>query len=81
MNMATQKIDDKHDVTIRPVNKVAPGQYQCEAIIGLTDGSMTNSRFIGYGSTAAQAERDALSQARSEIHAGQVQYRLPRADA
>jgi hypothetical protein len=79
--MATQKIDERHDVTIRPVDKVAPGQYQCEAIIGLTDGSLTNSRFIGYGSTAAQAEREALRQAKSAIHAGKVQYRLPRADA
>ncbi len=29
-NMATQKVDDQHDVTIRPVDKVAPGYYQCE---------------------------------------------------
>lgn len=79
--MPTQKVDDQHDVTIRPVDIVAPGHFQCEAIIGLTDGSLANSRFMGTGSTAAQAERDAMSQATSAIHAGQVQYRIPRAGA
>ncbi len=73
--MGTQRIDDKHDVTMRPPDKIAPRHYRCEAIIGLTNGSMTNSRFIGEGSTAAQAESAALGKARSAIHAGQVQYR------
>jgi len=54
--MATKRIDDKHDATIRPVEKIAPGHYRCEVIIGLTDGSLTNSRFDAEGSTAAQAE-------------------------
>ena len=80
-DMATQRIDDMHDITIRPVDKIAPGRYQCEAIIGLTDGSLTNSRFVAEGSTATQAESAALSQARYAIHAGQVQYRQPKSTA
>ena len=76
--MATQRVDDEHDVTIRPVEKIAPGHYRCEVIIGLTDGSLTNSRFVAEGSTAAQAESAALAQARSAIDAGKVQYRQPK---
>lgn len=73
--MATHRFDDKHDATIRPVEKIAPGQYRCEVIVGLTDGSLTNSRFVGAGKTAKQAESDALAQASAAIYAGQIEYR------
>ncbi len=73
--MATRKVDEKHDVTTRPVDKIAPKDYRCESFIGLTDGSMTNSRFVGVGSTPAQAENSAIRQAVDAIHAGRVLYR------
>ncbi|WP_186055602.1 hypothetical protein [Burkholderia gladioli] len=73
--MATHRFDDKHDATIRPVDKVAPGHYRCEVIVGLTDGSFTDSRFVGEGKTAKQAEKNALAQAGAAIHAGDIKYR------
>lgn len=76
--MATKRIDDKHDATIRPVEKIAPGHYRCEVIIGLTDRSLTNSRFDAEGSTAVQAESSALSLAKAAIAAGQIKYKRPK---
>lgn len=79
--MATKRIDDKHDATVRPVEKIAPGHYRCEVIVGLTDGSLTNSSFDAEGSTAAQAESSALSRAKAAIAAGQIQYKQPKGTA
>ena len=71
------RFDDKHDATIRPVDKIAPGRYRCEVIVGLTDGSFTNSRFVGEGKTAKQAQSGALSKASAAIYAGKIEYRQP----
>ncbi len=73
--MATHRFDDKHNATIRPVEKISSTHYQCEVRVGLTDGSLTDSRFFGEGSTARQAESDALSQASKAIYAGKILYR------
>jgi len=73
--MATHRFDDTHDATIRPVDKIAPGHYRCEVIVGLTDGSFTDSRFMGEGRTAKQAESAALAQASEAIYAGAIKYR------
>lgn len=75
LHMATHRFDDRHDATIRPVDKIAPGHYRCEVIVGLTDGSLTDSRFVGEGRTAKQAESAALSQASEAIYAGKIRYR------
>lgn len=73
--MATHRFDDKHDATIRPVDKLAPGRYQCEVHVGLTDGSLTDSRFVGEGKTAKQATSAALALAGDAIRAGRIMYR------
>jgi hypothetical protein len=73
--MATHRFDDEHDATIRPVEKISSTHYRCEVRVGLTDGSLTDSRFTGEGSTAKQAESDALSKASKAIQAGQISYR------
>ncbi|WP_036021873.1 hypothetical protein [Paraburkholderia mimosarum] len=75
--MATHRFDDKHDATIRPVDKIAPGHYRCEVIVGLTDGTLTASQFVGEGRTAKQAESAALAQASEAIYAGKIKYRQP----
>ena len=72
--MTTHRFDDKHDATIRPVEKIAPGRYRCEVWVGLTDGLLTESRFVGEGKTKRQAEADALSRARAAIAAGQAVF-------
>ncbi len=72
--MATYRIDDKHDITLRPAEKLAPASYRCMGLLGLTDGSLTNSRFVGEGRTASQAENSVLTQARHAVAAGQIDY-------
>lgn len=72
--MATYRIDDKHDITLRPPEQIAKALYRCEGLLGLTDGSLTNSRFLGEGKTASQAENSALTKARLAVAAGQIQY-------
>lgn len=72
--MATYPIDDKHDITLRPVDKIARALYRCEGLLGLTDGSLTNSRFVGEGRTASQAENSVLTQARLAVATGQIKY-------
>jgi len=73
--MATHRLDDKHDATVRPIEKISSTHYRCEVKVGLTDGSLTDSRFFGEGSTARQAESDALRKASTAISAGQIEYR------
>ena len=73
--MATHRFDDKHDATIRPPEKLAPGRYKCEVQVGLTDGSFTDSSFIGEGKTPKQAERAALTLAAHAIETGNIRYR------
>lgn len=73
--MTTHQFDDKHDATIRPVDKLAPGRYRCEVHVGLTDGSLTDSSFVGEGRTAKQAEEAALAMAKAAIVAGQIKYK------
>lgn len=73
--MATHRFDDKHDATIRPVDKLAPGRYQCTVHVGLTDGSLTNSSFVGEGKTAKQATNAALALAGDAIRDGRIKYR------
>jgi hypothetical protein len=72
--MATYRIDDKHDITLRPAERIAKALYRCEGLLGLTDGSLTNSRFLGEGKTAIQAENSALTKARFAVAAGQIEY-------
>ncbi|MHA6823956.1 hypothetical protein ACQUKI_20830 [Ralstonia pseudosolanacearum] len=73
--MATHQFDDKHDATIRPVDKLAPGRYRCEVHVGLRDGSLTDSNFVGEGKTAKQATNAALALASDAIRAGSIKYR------
>lgn len=77
--MATHQFDDKHDATIRPADKLSPGRYQCTVHVGLRDGSLTKSSFVGEGKTAKQAQASALAQARAAIDAGKIKYRQPPA--
>lgn len=79
--MATYPIDDKHNVTVRPADKLAPGHYRCEASVGLTDGSLTKTNFTGNGNTASQAENDAISQARDAVNDGRILYRQAETSA
>ncbi|MEN5031582.1 MULTISPECIES: hypothetical protein [unclassified Pseudomonas] len=72
--MATYRIDDKHDITLRPAERIAKALYRCEGLLGLTDGSLTNSRFLGEGKTASQAENSARTKARFAVAAGQIEY-------
>ncbi|CAE6820505.1 hypothetical protein R70006_06175 [Paraburkholderia domus] len=73
--MTTHRFDEKHDATIRPVDKLAPGRYQCQVNVGLTDGSLTESSFVGEGKTAKQATSAALALAAAAIQAGRIKYR------
>lgn len=73
--MATHRLDERHDATIRPAEKIAPGRYTCEVRVGRTDGSFTDSRFVGEGKTPKQAEDAALTQARAAVLAGRIKYR------
>lgn len=75
--MATYPIDDKHNVTVRPADRIAPGTYRCTAHVGLTDGSLTLSSFVGEGNTPNQAEYAARSQATAAVAAEQIKYRSP----
>lgn len=72
--MATYRLDDKHDITLRPAEKIARALYRCEGLLGLTEGALTNFRFIGEGKTASQAENSALTKARLAVAAGQIEY-------
>ncbi|MBR7782330.1 hypothetical protein [Undibacterium luofuense] len=72
--MATYRFDEKHDATIRPVEKLAKGRYRCLVHVGLTDGSPTDSSFEAEGKTAKQAEKAALQLASDAISAGKIKY-------
>ena len=72
--MATHVFDDKHDGTIRPVEKVRPGVYSCEVTVGLRTGELTRSSFVGEGSTARRAKEDAIAKARQAIQSGLINY-------
>jgi hypothetical protein len=73
--MATHRFDEEHDATIRPIEKLAPGRYRCQVSVGLTDGTFTDSSFVGEGKTAKQAQKAALQLAQEAISAGRIKYR------
>jgi hypothetical protein len=72
--MPTITLDDKHDATIRPTEKIKSGVYRCELTVGLIGGVLTKSQFIGNGRTAQQAEDAAMNEAKAAIAAGKIEY-------